>query len=255
MRSRIHSLNIVNVFEQDEGIVLSCGPVLKQLEKDTRGKIIQLNTPIEAPPNLPRLVLDSADFTLQISFERFQLVIKTPTHIVSDSSLVLDFATERTQQILSKIVDIMPGYKWSGVIGDIDYEIQKPGLTEVADIATTMFDRLVNIDRRERDLGSFIIHFGLSENGYFVNYKLSGYEKRSLQVGNTPLKQGANKIHTKDMLLDELGVTVNVDINNRISSESSSTSPIDDSIRLIEKFRNYESTLIRDLNLEGFIDG
>jgi len=247
---RIAQFQIVVVFDVDESIVLSCGPHLKELKKNLGGRLLHINVPDGAPPPLPRAVLKSKDTILKLGLDRFDITSVPPSHITDDMAKAAHFARERSTSIISMLEPAMPDYKWSGIISVVEYPEEPVVSNSGLEIATPIFDRLLNVDRKERELGSFQLQFGFQEDHYFINYTLDTFEQRKIEV---PLsaQEGFIAIDVKDYPLTACGAKLTIDINNKV--KRSKESPVTDINMILEKQLEVFENVLSDLNLEGVI--
>ena len=173
---RVNRFEIVSTFEIDPSIVLTCGPYIKGLEQKLRGKIMTINAPEGAPPPLPRLVLQLEDTILNVALDRFQITTKPPSHIAHDIQKAAQFAYQRSISILLDMKPANLQYQWSGVVAEIDYPEFPLTCKSGSEAATPLFDKLINIDRKDNQLSSFQLKFGFRDENYFVSYILSGFK-------------------------------------------------------------------------------
>ena len=96
------------------------------------------------------------------------------------------------------------------------------------------------------------MHFGFTENNLFINYNISGYEIRNIQIIATP--QQEQKIITIDATkypVTESGIEVKIDINNKRRKDNKD--PIEDLNLILDESVNKHYSLGKELNLEDFL--
>lgn len=249
---KVASVQVVSSFEVDAGIVMTCGPVLRDLERRLKGQLTLLNTPAAAPPPLARAILEVQDAVLQIALDRFQLMLRPPAHIASELPLILDFTLNSVSSLFSDLTSIMPVYLWSGIIIDIEYAYKDAGFTDLSQVNGPVFNRLISINPKERNIATLDLNFGFEDNGYFVNYRLSTYETRN--TGGKIFQPGVHhKIKREEYKLNDIGIAALVDINNLPSESIEGRHPITDLTMITKKINEVVPTLLKDLNLEGVL--
>jgi len=247
---KVSKIDFVSTFEVDPSITLSCGPILKDLQKKLGGKVISINAPEEAPPPMPRVILQTSDTILNVGFDRFQVTSIPPSHIANDFSGSLNFARQRSIMIISMLIKEVNAYKWSGVIADFEYP-EIPLVSKSAfEAGTPLFDRLINIDRRGRPLGSFQLQYGINDLEHYTTYTINIYEVREVPIPDQK-KPGFIFVEPFIYPLAECGVRIALDVNSR--PHKGTIDPITDLDVIVEKVISSQKTLIQDLNLEGIL--
>jgi hypothetical protein len=245
----ISGIQVVSTYELDKTIVLTCGPTLKQIQKKIGGILLPINIPADAPPSLPRVSMKLVDAILNVSLDRLQITMVPPAHISSDVAAAVAYVTNRTKTMIADLIPILPLYGWSGVILEFEYPSVNALVTTGATASTPIFDRLLRLDRAGREMAAFQFQFGYVEDGFYVNYTLSGYEKRTIPT----IKPQVGVVHldVTELPIAEVGVGIIMDINNK--QKIKTTNPIEDIqtilIKHIDKYKN----LGKELNLEGII--
>lgn len=247
---RVNRFEIVCSFEVDPSIVLTCGPYLKNIQQKLGGKLLMINSPDDAPPPLPRVVLKLQDTILNVALDRFHITTQPPSHVAHDMDKALQFAFQRSMPIISDMQPAKLNYKWSGVVAEVDYPEDPIISKSSSDAAVPLFDRLIKIDRKARELGSFQLQFGIREDGYYFNYTIATFETRQIELPISAQKKYIS-INIKEYPLTECGSKIILDVNNRPGAEPGDP---ERDIKLIfkkqsESFANIASTL----NLEGIL--
>lgn len=247
---RVNRFEIVCSFEVDPSIVLTCGPYLKSLQQKLGGKLLMINAPDDAPPSLPRVVLKLKDTILNVALDRFHITTQPPSHVAQDMDKAVQFAYQRSTPIVSDMQAAKLNYKWSGVVAEVEYPEDPLISKSASEAAIPVFDRLIKIDRKDRELGSFQLQFGIRDDNYYINYTIASFESREIKLPLPSQKQYIS-IDIKEYPVTECGLRVLLDVNNKPGAES--RDPQKD-IRLIfkkqsEAFANIANTL----NLEGIL--
>lgn len=247
---KIANLQVVTSFEIDASIVLSCGPVLKALEAKISGRIVNLNVPDQAPPTLARIILQSPAGVLGIALNQFHFTLVPQPSMATDFRSVVEFGQNTTIKILNDLIGVMPPYRWTGIIAALQFPEESKSSQSAAEAATPAFDRLVQIDTKNRPLSSFQLQFGVKEDGFFSTYTISGFETRQLKITPDPTKRHL-EIDASTLPLTECGIGVTVDINNKAASNIQD--PISDIKSIFQRVVEKGTNLAKDLNLDGVI--
>ena len=244
---KVRQIQIVSVFKIDNSIILSIGPSLKQLKNKLGGQIVPINNPDNSPPPLPRIVLQLKDTLLQIGLDRFDISLKPPLHISEDLSESFKFAKQRAGSIISEFISHV-SYKWSGIITTFSFPeqplVSKSGIETVRPI----FDRIININRNNRELVSFQLQFGFKDDDFNINYNISGFEERNISI--SPPIHGFLEVELNKFPVNNCGIQVILDINNKLGDN---INPLEDIDRLFDKQSNLFSSISTDLNLKGIL--
>jgi hypothetical protein len=247
---RVNRFEIVCAFELDPSIVLTCGPYLKSLQQKLGGKLLMINAPDDAPPSLPRVVLKLQDTILNVAFDRLHITTQPPSHVAQDMEKAVQFAYQRSNPIISDMQPAKLNYKWSGVVVEVEYPETPLTSRSAPEAATPLFDRLINIDRKYRELGSFQLQFGIRDNNYYVNYTLTAFEARQIKLP-LPSQNKYISIDIKEYPLTECGLKVILDVNNKPEPES--REPERDIKLMFNKQTELFANIAKTLNLEGIL--
>jgi hypothetical protein len=213
---RISKIEVVTVFELDEAILFSCGPALKDAQKAVGGRLLSINTPEDAQPSLPRAVMRMKDAVFNVALDRFQFVTVPPSHTSASVSESIDFAKHRVLGLLDILSGVMPIYQWTGVIIELEYPKTERSKSAIEAISPTAA-RLLNIPNVTEGLVSFNVTYGRQDNGFYINYFLGGYERRKIEIRNP--KPGFISLDQNEFAMEECGIGVTLDINNRVATE------------------------------------
>jgi hypothetical protein len=245
----VQNAQIVTAFEADTAVLLSCGPALKELSEKLHGKIHFINAPDNAPPGLPRAVLQLDDIILNISLDRVQALIGIPPHISDDINQVLDFTRQMALRLLGPLVPVLPPYLWTGIVIELMFPQIPVSSLSANQLVTPIFDRLLAVDRKERRLSAFELQFGFIDGSYYITYQISGYEQREIEIALP--RSGPTKIDPTQFPIKACGAEIVVDINNK--PKTTKGTPVEDVCSVLDKHLSVISTVVDDLNLEGVL--
>jgi hypothetical protein len=209
-----------------------------------------INAPDNAPPSLPRVVLKLQDTILNVALDRLHITTQPPSHVAQDMDKAVQFAYQRSNPIISDMQPAKLNYKWSGVVAEVEYP-EDPLISKSApEAATPLFDRLIKIDRKDRELGSFQLQFGIRDDNYYVNYTVTAFEARQIKLSLPSPKQYIS-IDIKEYPLTECGLKVILDVNNKPGPES--RDPGRDLKLIFDKQTKSFANIAKTLNLEGIL--
>ena len=226
-------------------MVLTSGSALKNLNAQLGGRLIALNVPEGAPPELPRVVLKLEDTLVNVGLNRFQITMEPPGHVATDFNKVVDFVGRRVTPVLEELLGKAPPYLWSGAIFALQFPVTSEPTQTALQIMTPIFDRLMAIDRGSKPLSALQLQFGFQEDEFFVTYTLRGYETRKLQIR---IQDSSPTIDLGDIPIAESGVQISLDVNNK--PKQTRSSPLEE----LQEILTYQAckfeSLAEDLNLE-----
>lgn len=247
---RADQLRLVIEFDLHEDIVLELGSSLQLLRKERNANIQLLNVPSGAPPNAPRAVVNTENFLLYIGLTRIEVALRIPDHIKNSMESTCDF----TRQVVTDLLNFFPhdtlGYKWMGIVTTLEYPTEVP-VGRAADAVMPVFDRLINIKRKDTSLSSFQVQFGYQENSTYKTFTVSGYEKVDFPLNPMLVENKTVQLKITPELVSETGISITIDINNKPSETNiSAMDDFDDIIiEIVSTFRELPSIL----NLEGIL--
>ena len=247
---KIARQEVVVSFKVEPTIVLTCGTSLKKIQEKLGGKILSINAPEDSPPSLPRVILKLADTILNVALDRFQITTIPPSHIANDIKKSSKFAFQRSVSILSELLTSMPDYLWAGAILDIEFPEDPLRSDSAIEAAIPIFDRLIKIDRKTRELSSFQLQFGFKDDPYFINYTISAFESRKIEF-KAPPKSGPVILNPSDFPLSECGIKVLLDINNKPNKPNEK--PLEDLEGIFSNKKMSFDSLVEDLKLKGLV--
>lgn len=240
---------LVTVFAQDDSIVLTCGAQLKALQQSLGGRILTINAPDGAPPELPRLVLTMQDTLLQVGLNRFSVFTSPPSHISGSFDECSSFASKRAESILSVLAEAQIQHQWSGVVAELEYPSDPAGKTSPLEAVRPIFAHLTNTLLPSEKLSSFRLQVGVERNGFFRNYTVSGYSKAQFQHRGLPDSKVIRELSSDDVV--ETGVQIALDVNSKPSSPRADL--LGDLRGVVAEHRASYASLGRDLNLEDIL--
>lgn len=243
----VEKIEIVSAFKRNDGILLHRGVQIEEVARRYQGQITQLNTPDRAPAEFPRLVVRFQDASLQVAPTRFQVSLKTPSHVAETYVESMAHAMNRTQPIFEALCEEST-YDWTGIVCTIAYPEDISKVSSGIESAIPFFSRLTTLPWETSDLVSFELKVGRRSGAFFWNYILNGYETYEV-VAPTP-----ESIVIDDLGRDSLvgvGFNISIDVNNKPSAER--TGPIFDLQSAAKEHELAFESLSKDLNLEGMI--
>lgn len=244
---KVTQLQSVACFEKNEGIVLSVGQKLQDLQKRLGGQLLTLNVPDGSPPEMPRAVLRTSDTVINVCFNRFDIATRPPKHISTDFASVSNFSRLRVEPILSTLFSESISYSWTGTV--VDYSFPRNGTYDSAIKAIVpIYDKLINIERNNRELASFQLQYGFKDNGLFKNFNLSGYETRNIDLKGMRLPPGRTlELDVTQFPIAETGLQLKADINNR--SAVNKVSPVEDFRIILKEHERMAANLLPEIGL------
>ncbi len=245
----IKQANVVFEFDIDPNIMLTLGGQIIEIQKKYNCKVQQINAQ-KAPPDVPRIVIIFENYIINICLNRCEYIMQIPSHISNNINNCIDYVSNNISQINRYIAVDDRGYNWTGVIFHNEYPSQDKELP-LLELITPLFDRMINIERNNRELSSFQLQFGFKEDDLFCNYTIGGYETRNIEV---EIKPGNNVINVKkeEGKKIEQGVLITVDINDK--PKIVHLNAIDDMNVIFSNIRSKLSKLSDTLNIRGVID-
>lgn len=252
---RITNIQIANSFSLNELLYHSAVSVLKEAESTLNGSTSITNVPDDAPPVVPRVVLRSDDCVLQISQERIQLVVYLPDQVSSNLDKAIKFAREKYKSWTRETTDKLNfQYTWTGVIGELEFPNPGSPVTTVDKVTAPVFDKMLSFFNRKNDpVCTLDLNFGVTRSNKYINYRVKGYETRHGVIEVPPGGPNRLNLNAKDFQLEESGITVIVDVNNK-PGIGSNRDPKSDSLELLRTLSSLTNTVTSDLSLEGIIE-
>ena len=214
---RIERLEFVSAFEKDETILLTAGREIKRLQTELESAVIQLNVPGGAPPELPRIVIQAKGFVLNICQNRFQFLLSPPDHISGSYAETREYLSEIVRPRLKSLFLCGVDYLWSGLIQTVNFPADLEQAPTAMDAVTPAIRQLVRLDWPAETLASFSLKVGRSNEGFYHTFQVSGYATRLLEIEVSP-GQNTIEVGPDQGSLEETGIQVVVDVNNRPSS-------------------------------------
>ncbi len=249
---KVNSLQIVSEFTIDDNILLSCGPKLQEIESLLEGKIVKITIPESVPPEVSRVLVQGKDTIVGLSYNRLDITIQPPSHVVDHFDKCLDFAYSRIEQIYSILKNEINSYIWSGVVATISYPVEPT--VESTKAIKPVFDKILTLDRKNREMTALNLQFGFRDSGYNLIYIIIGYENRKINFPD-PNKQpkatpAGVAINPKDHALIESGIRIVFDVNNKNSENKKA---LDEIGKIMDFQKERFVTLTEDINLKGII--
>lgn len=245
---QVERLELVSAFKRDPSVYLTKGPKLAALAKRYGGRILSVNTPENAPPELPRFVLRFERAVFQVALNRYHFVAEPPSHVAGNYAESIAFAANLARPVLDDLfADALPAFEWSGVVSSLNFPT-RPGSQTAMAAAGPLLERLTTLRWPPSDLATFELKVGRRSDGFFRNYAISGYELRELAL-QLPQSAGSVELDLAQFRTTEVGVTITVDVNSR--PEPDRLSPVRDLDGTLNEHARAVASLETDLNLEG----
>ena len=247
---KITRQEIVISFEIDKSIVLTCGQAIKNAQKKLGGQILHINAPENAPPSMPRVLLKLKDTMLNFGLDRIQLTMIPPSHVSDNIEKTSKYTIQRIGPFLSELLPTIPKYFWSGVITEIEFHEKPIKSNSANEAAIPIFDKLINIDRKEKELSAFQLQYGIKDDQHFVTYTLNAFEDRQIEF-KFPSKQGFFLLKPSEYPLLEVGIRILLDVNNKPNEHNED--PVEDIEDILSKQNSLVLNIAEDTNLLGVL--
>lgn len=235
MDYRVVKLEVVVSFQEENDIVLTLGPQIKAIKNEIGGRIINVNTPNGAPPELPQIVIHSNDVILQIAKSRIQITIVPPAHINDSFSECADYFKKRINVIDDLIIKDYLNYNWSGIVSTIEFPMKGSDESTSIEPIRKIFSNLVTINWNARDLTTFVLRVGKKIGNKNLNVTLQGYDKRSLEVKDNKDIQGRS-IDPQELPVIEVGYQVILDMNSKGKKGGNAVIDLEEMLSLQENY-------------------
>lgn len=248
---RISQTNTVIEYEIVENLLLLLGGPLKEYQKRNNAKVQFLNIPQNIPPDAPRIIVSSQNAIINISLTRFEIISKIPNHIVDNTAATIFFSKKNIENIISQLWVPELKYTWLGLVAALDFPKNSIDKTAMQ-LAKPYFDKLINIKRKDRELGSFEIKLGFKEGGYNKNYRIMCYENRDIKIDPSKFSTLQKVFDLEEVsAITNTGLRIIFDINNKKSELNSVFAS--DYGELVTEFEKSLTNIVVELNLEDLI--
>lgn len=248
---RIPQTNVVIEYELVEDMLLTIGGNLKEFQKKTNSKVQILNIPQIIPPDAPRIVISTQNALINISLTRFEIISKIPKHIMDNYQSTINFTKNIVLEVFNSIWDTELHYSWAGLVVTIEYSLHSDGNTAL-ELSKSFYDKLININRMNKDLASFQLRVGFKEESFFKNFNISCFETRNISFDPNKIPPWKKVIDVEEYSeITDTGLRLIIDINNKPGNKSESF-PTDFEIIINEFVRSF-NTLTQDLNIKDLI--
>lgn len=247
---KIQRVQVALVHSVDEEVVLTAAASLDKLERDFGVTVQRLNVPPTAPGQLPRIVVISSGFVINVANNRTDLFVTVPSQFQTDVARALELAAQTTQKLETYLNFRQSEYSWCGSIVLLNYRLGGPQTRLVQEIRP-VFDRIVSVPRKNRAISSLNLQFGFEEGRYFVTYGVSGYETINLPVRPGPSGAMLPRPDDRPQFVVESGVGISLDVNNKPASTKHGM--LEDVLDILDQIKKRIPTLLEDLNLNGVV--
>jgi hypothetical protein len=190
---------------------LKLGSLLSAIAEANGTQLRQLNLPPIAPHGIPRVVVPVDGAVLHVGLDRVQLSLNPPEHIRASLDEVFEYAEHEIARLLEPISsESWMQKRWAGVIVSAAIPTGVASLSEAAKQAA---EGIVTLDL-PGTMKTFQLQVGSEDGGLNKTFTISGYETRTAEI---QLLEGESAVEINDSnsVVDEAGVRIVVDINNR----------------------------------------
>lgn len=249
---RVANFQIAVAFEIEPNLILSLGPSIKALAARSQGQIHDagFGDP-DFPPDVPRIVVQTKQFLVNISLNRFDIHTTPPRHLQENHPAAVQFAQTVASDVLGELLKVPVTYLWAGLVAHLKYPNEKP-LASAPMAVNPVFQKLVNIPSSGKPLSSFEMRFGHQDGDLFRSITVGGYATQNIRFRHVPLgEQAAVPMSVEGTEIVETGVQIFLDLNNKPSAEKKN--PLDDLKGLFEMCNKSISTLPEELNLKEIL--
>ncbi len=213
---RISSVHVTVEFDLNQQAPLVCGSTFVSLKDELRGHLVQPSVPSTAPPDVPRMLLQTQEFNLGLGWSRIFLTATVPSHIDQDWTQVSEFVLNRAEKLIPMLLNHGLRYRWCGIVSSVDIKMGD-GPIDFERAVSPISDKVINFPRQNRTLANFGFQFGVHEGAVFKGWNVSFYESKNFVVAN----QGPTaSIDLNSMPVNESGILVQIDTNNRRNNGS-----------------------------------
>ncbi len=241
---KCEKIQIVTSFLPDPEILLNLGPTIKKLQNTMKAQLVQTPVANTVPLEVPRIVIKSSNVMVNIALNRIDIICKPPKEVSSAFDRAMKFAEEQGFEIIELIKPVLPLHKWTGVICTTQYPNSKDSKTESLG---KIFDRLLSVQRKEKDISSFLLQFSYKQQEINKTINVSGYEKKQYAL---PLNKQAGpiSINVDELPTIESGIQLNLDYNNK--PQKKLNDPITSFQDISYKLQNDYTSILSELSLE-----
>lgn len=211
----LEAIKLIISHDLKDDLILNYGSFLKQLSKNLNGQLVNNNIPNGTPPEIGRIVISNKELNFIFSLNRVEINIGGSRKHGGASNLGNAY-----QQKVGECIDILESYfrldnfkeEFVGALGQVKYP---QDLTISKDEIMKELSQAYGKEfKRKNKIVSFSSKIGfLSEsNSEFINFEISNYEVKNIQI--TAAHQG--QVINLDLFPTvEHGVQFIVDVNNR----------------------------------------
>jgi hypothetical protein len=246
----IASIQVAISFKQQDDILYLLGQEIIEFQKRHNAQKQPTNLPPASPPEAPRISIFAPNFVLNIALSRIDVFANIPPNVSNDSKTSLSYV----QNIVKDVHDTFSNkidYQWLGLVLNVTFS-KKNLVKTPLEAVLPVYDAMINVPRRNRDLASFNCNFGFSEYPFFVIYTICGYENSefmfSLSAGNTPVAIA----NDKNRIID-IGISVILDVNNK-QAIGENTNLLNDFDLTANKCDALLLSMVDDLNLSKILE-
>ena len=249
---RIESIQVAIAFKKQDDILYILGQEIVKFQQKFNAQKQLTNVPESTPPELPRLSILVPNFIVNIALNRIDIISNIPPNISNDQKTSLNYIYKIVEEVFDTLLNGKIEYQWIGIVINTEYSKKATAKTPLIAVEP-IYDIILNIPRKERDLASFNLQFGFVEKPFYINYFIGGYEKANF-VFNGPVNTGVSidLTNAKKEIIDT-GISIKVDVNNKIQETKNQKNIINDFTSIIRKCELLLDSVIEDLNLEKIL--
>lgn len=211
---------MVSAFTLDETVLLTTGREIQELNGLLESRLVPLNVPEAAPPELPRLVLQTKSLVLNVCLNRFQFMLTPPDHVAGSYDETLEYVTKQVRPHLAVLFGSSVEYEWSGMVTTTKYPKDLDTTPTAIAAVRPVFEQLIDLDWNSDELASFNLKVGRTSGGYFKTFEISGYAIRHFDVMATPGRRFV--VDHSEGEIAEVGLQMQVDVNNKPTASGGS---------------------------------
>jgi phage pi2 protein 07 len=241
----IASVQVAISFKQQNDILYLLGREIMDFQRRYNVQKQLTNLPEPSPPDIPRLSLFSPNFIVNIALSRMDVFITIPPHVSRDSDASFAYTIKIVEEMYGIFIDKIE-YQWLGLVLNIGFSMKDLTKTSL-EVMHPVYDAIINIPRKNRELSSFNFNFGFSEYPYYIIYTIGNYETANISF----ILPNENNIQNKKEIVD-MGLSVSLDVNNKQTVDKN-TDFFQDFNSIEKKCRSLLASMPDDLNLSAIL--
>jgi hypothetical protein len=210
---KVTSLEIIMAVAAKTDAPTRLGLFMSEYARRVGGELATNILPENAPVELPRISAISKNFVVNLGLDRLQFAVKPQREIQGSLDKVVESASLQSSALFEQYLsEVGSPYTFCGAIMTLHFS-RKGNLPQLK-IAEQLHDSLLNLERNNNPLASFLLQTGYQTKDHYLNFTLSAYETRTLKIPPN-LSPGTYQVDISNTSILESGVQVRVDLNNR----------------------------------------